>query len=311
MDIAIIGAGMAGLTCGAALRSAGHEVRLFDKGRGPGGRMSTRRMSSGGADYAFDHGAQYFTATDARFRVQLAIWEKEGVVARWPAAGEDAWVGTPGMNAPIKALAGQADARFGVRIQSIRREGKAFWLLREDGGMEGAFDAVLLAVPAEQAAPLLVRHSPAMAKAASDVESLPCWTLMAAFAARLAAPDCLRDSGAIGWAARNSAKPGRGEGECWVVQGSPAWSAEHLECAPEEVQAMLFAALADAAGVLPALITASAHRWRYASVPVSERAALWDAEAGVGACGDWLLGPRVEAAYLSGLALAEKVGARG
>ena len=46
MRIAIIGAGMAGLSCADALRDEGHEIALFDKGRGPGGRMSTRRVDT-------------------------------------------------------------------------------------------------------------------------------------------------------------------------------------------------------------------------------------------------------------------------
>lgn len=311
MDIAIIGAGMGGLTCGAALREAGHTVRLFDKGRGPGGRMSTRRMAVGEAEYRFDHGAQYFTARDPRFAAQVAAWEADGVVARWPAAGDEAWVGIPGMNAPIRAMADAAGVTFGTRILSIRSEGKAHWLLPEEGGATGPFDVVLIAVPAEQAAPLLAQHVPAMADAASAVDSLPCWTVMAVFDGRPDAPDCLREAGPIGWAARNSAKPGRGEGECWVVQGSPEWSAAHLECEHAEAQDMLLSALAEEVGPLPQVIAASAHRWRYATVPQNGAGALWDAEARIGACGDWLTGPRVENAYLSGLMLADKVLGRG
>ena len=40
--IAIIGVGMAGVTCARTLRQAGHNVTLFEKSRGLGGRMSTR-----------------------------------------------------------------------------------------------------------------------------------------------------------------------------------------------------------------------------------------------------------------------------
>lgn len=48
MTVAIIGAGMAGLSCARALVQAGVAVELFDKGRGPGGRMSTRRVELDG-----------------------------------------------------------------------------------------------------------------------------------------------------------------------------------------------------------------------------------------------------------------------
>ena len=46
MTTAIIGAGIAGLACAQKLKQAGRSVKLFDKGRGPGGRMSTRRMQT-------------------------------------------------------------------------------------------------------------------------------------------------------------------------------------------------------------------------------------------------------------------------
>ena len=36
----IIGAGIAGLACAARLAAAGYAVRLFDKGRRPGGRRT-------------------------------------------------------------------------------------------------------------------------------------------------------------------------------------------------------------------------------------------------------------------------------
>ena len=54
---------------------------LVEKARGPGGRMSTRRID----ELRFDHGAQYFTARDADFRRQVARWLKEGTVQRWRA----------------------------------------------------------------------------------------------------------------------------------------------------------------------------------------------------------------------------------
>ena len=82
MQIAIVGAGMAGLSCATRLAALGHEIALFDKGRGPGGRMATRRVEADGTMLRFDHGAQYFTARDPRFVEQVARWEREGVLFR-------------------------------------------------------------------------------------------------------------------------------------------------------------------------------------------------------------------------------------
>jgi len=305
MKIAIIGAGLAGLTAAGALKHAGHEVALFDKARGPGGRMSTRRTETALGMAFFDHGAQYFTARDPDFAAEVARWQAGGSAARWPAAGADAWVGTPGMNAIIKALAADHQVRWTCRIESIAREVKG-WSLRHSEDTEAA-DAVIVAVPAEQVADLVAVHQPDWAELAQATHSQPCWTVMAAFDAPVAiADDCLRTRGAIGWAARNSAKPGRTGPESWVVQGSPDWSTAHLEDEAGAVSALLLAELAAmAGGALPATLSVQAHRWRYAMSGSAGRTALWDGSLGL--CGDWLIGPRIESAWTSGRALAALV----
>lgn len=304
MKIAIIGAGLAGLSAADVLKGAGHAVALFDKARGPGGRMSTRRIETAQGMAFFDHGAQYFTARDADFMAEVARWEAAGAAARWPAAGADAWVGTPGMNAIVKRLAADHDVRWNCRIQSIGREG-ALWQLTHAQGVEAA-DAVIIAVPAEQVADLVVPHCGAWAGLAQATTSQPCWTVMAAFDARVDfAADCLRNCGAIGWAARNSAKPGRSGPESWVVQGSPAWSAQHLEDDGDAVIAHLLAELGSAIGCdLPGVLVVQAHRWRYALSGSAGHTALWDGSLRLGLCGDWLIGPRIESAWASGRALA-------
>lgn len=304
MQIAIIGAGLAGLSAANALVAAGHTAVLFDKARGPGGRMSTRRTETERGLAFFDHGAQYFTARDPGFAAEVARWEAAGSAARWPAAGEGAWVGTPGMNAIIKGLAADHAVQWNCRIESLSREG-AIWRLKHADGTETA-DAVIVAVPAEQVADLVAPHRGDWAQLAQATRSQPCWTVMAAFGSRVDfAADCLRTEGAIGWAARNSAKPGRTGPESWVVQGSPAWSIEHLEDDAETVIAMLLAELEAALGCeLPETIAVQAHRWRYAMSGSAGRTAVWDGSLGLGLCGDWLVGPRIESAWVSGRALA-------
>lgn len=308
MTIAIIGAGMAGLACADALMAAGKAVRLFDKGRGPGGRMSTRRVATSAGDASFDHGAQYFTARDAGFAALVDQWETDGIAARWPAAGDQAWVGTPAMNAPIKAMAANHIVAWGVRIETLQQT-ESGWMLTADGAEFGPFEAVALAIPAEQVPALIAQHAPDFASLAEATLAAPCWTVMLAFDAPIDfAPDIIKDVGAIGWAARNSAKPGRSGPESWVIQGSPDWSTEHLEDEPEIVIAALTGAFEDHIGQpLPAPLSATAHRWRYARSGAAGRTALWDETKRLGVCGDWLIGPRIECAWLSGTALGEMI----
>lgn len=307
-EILIIGGGMAGLSAANALAGTGAGVTVLDKGRGPGGRMAARRVEIGGAQVSFDHGAQYFTARDPAFVEAVAGWEAAGVAARWPAAGAEAWVGTPGMNAPIRAMAERLDVRWNLRAERLRRDG-ALW--RVEAG-EDVFCAatVLVAVPAEQAAVLLADAAPDCAARAAAVTSAPCWAVMAAFAERLLLADTFRcDTGPVSWAARNSAKPGRSGAETWVVHASPARSRELIDLAKEEVARILLADFFAATGAEPATpLHLDAHRWLYAQ-PEARRGEgpLYDPQLRIGIAGDWLHSPRVEGAWLSGRSLAQGV----
>jgi predicted NAD/FAD-dependent oxidoreductase len=198
---------------------------------------------------------------------------------------------------------------WGTRIEALRREENGWVAL--GSGDPGAFDAAIVAVPAEQARPLLAPHRQAFADLAAGTNSQPSWTVMAAFSQRLSIEqDIVRNRGAIGWAARDSAKPGRVSLESWVIQANADWSAQHVEQAPETVAPILLGLLASEIGIpLPAPIYLQAHRWRFArSGRSGEPTALWDATIRLGACGDWLAAPRVEAAWLSGRRAAAQIG---
>jgi len=307
LKFAIIGAGMAGLSCASVLKAAGHAVMLFDKGRGPGGRMSTRRLETPLGDVFMDHGAQYFTARDPGFQREVEKWREKGTVRTWPIAAADAWIGTPGMNAVIRQMTEGHDVLWGCQIAGMMRKLDQWWLI-DQNCTSGPFDAVILATPAEQAAVLLSLHDLEMARIALTARSEPCWTSMLVFDQPLPAPQpVIRKRGIISWAARNSAKPGRNGPEAWVVQASAFWSRSQIEATPDGVSAYLGTALAKALGKeIPEPIVAVSHRWRYAIAAGTGDGALWNGQIGIGTCGDWLLGPRVESAWLSGRMLADR-----
>ncbi|MBT8426557.1 MAG: FAD-dependent oxidoreductase, partial [Erythrobacter sp.] len=231
-----------------------------------------------------------------------------GIVAPWKAGGEDAWVGTPGMNAPIRAMAEELGVHFSKRVETIERHNGA-WRLEGEATDTAPYDAAIIAVPSEQAAPMLVPHRADWSELAEKTVSDPCWTLMLAFEQRIShEADAIRDAGPIGWAARDSAKPDRGDGERWVIQADPRWSAEHLEDSADDLSKLLLQEFATAIGQdLPAIAAISAHRWRFAKSGRAGAEKLWDADLRLGACGDWLIAPRVEAAFVSGRALADKL----
>jgi renalase len=337
--VAIVGAGIAGIACARTLVQAGHRVTVFDKSNGAGGRMSTRQTEFGG----FDHGAQYFTVRDARFKAALdttpglarpwsantvRILDELGrVVASALPPKEAHWVATPGMNALVRQWAKplQDAGRLLLQTQVTRiaadKLDASRWQLESEGEgasspVHGGFDAVVLAIPAAQARALLLSSQVAkslMAELAA-VEVAPCWTLMLAFpqAAQPALPHLGPQWNAarsthhrIAWLARESSKPGRGPVERWTVQASPDWSQRHLEDDAERVKGKLLKAFTEVTGIRAEPPHAAVHRWRYAQTiqPLGKPFA-WDRAARIGLCGDWCLGHRVENGFVSGLEMA-------
>lgn len=304
MNVAIVGAGIAGLACAELLARGGHEVQLFDKGRGPGGRLSTRRVQTPLGEATFDHGAPYLVPRDQEFAAQLHAWQQVGIVEPWPRDQPLGWVGVPTMSTIIKHMAVDRDVKFETLVKGLIKSPEG-WRLYSDGASPGLFDAVIVAVPAEQAITLLGVHDFQTAKAAVRANSAPCWTAMFAFWGPISSKLFVRDIGNIGWAVRNSSKPGRADVETWVVQADADWSQSNLEEDPGWIASCLLEELSRALGhLLPEPVYRAAHRWRYAMNAGAGLGAVWRPSLGLGTCGDWLLGPRAEDAWLSGRRLA-------
>ncbi len=308
-DTLIIGAGMAGLSCATKLQVSGRTTLLLDKGRGPGGRMATRRVDLEGSQLRFDHGAQYFTVREPAFQDAVRDWLGKGVVAPWPDAGKDAWVGTPSMNAPLKHMAQTAAVHWGTRVTELEKQGAEWRVVGE--AAEYRATNLVIAIPPEQASALLQDVAPDLAEEASQVRSDPSWALMVQFPERLPfEPNVYRSAdGPVAWAARNSAKPGRDGGETWVIHASVRRTRELLDIGKDAVIEPLLADFFSSLAIVPQEPTyAAAHRWLYAKPSVTgEGPAIWDQLRKIGLAGDWLHSPRVEGAFLSGHALAQEI----
>jgi predicted NAD/FAD-dependent oxidoreductase len=327
MHIAIIGAGIAGLTCARQLQVQGHSVVVYEKNSDVGGRMCTRHTELGG----FDVGAQYFTADSERFSKAITHWRKAGWVSTWNGRlvtvgngaskvadkSKQRYVGTPGMATLLEHLAHGVDVRTEQMVTRIEGHGE-LWLLGVTAdtvpieATAGPFDAVLVAAPTARALPLL-QAAPKLARQAKQASLRPCWALMLGFQdpLDLGYDGAWVQGSRLSWIAQDSSKPQRRPGEHWVAHASAEWSVEHLEDDPERVKEKLLRAFHEATGSHMQPVYADVYRWRYAqpTEPLPE-AYLWDSKLRIGACGDWFSaglegGGRVENAYLSAMALAE------
>lgn len=307
MRIAIIGAGITGLTCAHHLTKRGVAVAVFDKGRGLGGRMATRRTEHG---FQFDHGAQYISTTESGFRQVLSQCIEDGFAAPWSSDDDarDRIVGIPGMTGIAKAMARGLSIHQRAEVTHLSRH-RAGWALRI-GAEEELFDRVICTAPAPQADKLLGPSHP-MANALADVEFAPSLTLMLALPSEMRHPFTTRrdPDDAIAWLALDSDKPGRAHPQCWVAQASEDWSRAHLELERADMTALMLPMVCSLLDVDPAIVRhAAAHRWRYAFATRPLGAPfLCDDDKTLYLGGDWCLGHKVEAAWTSGTAIAEDV----
>ena len=316
MKVAIIGAGIAGLSCARELQSSGMLVDLFEKSRGPSGRMSTRRTQDG----SVDHGAQYFTARDSRFIQEVQSWIQADIADIWKPklkvyeAGvwreshsqEIRYVGIPNMNSPGKHLAKDLSIQYEITISSLERRGNKWHLqCNENKEITASYDFIVLAIPAPQASALTKDVDVRAFDTISSDQMRACWTMMAHLPHQVIADfdAAFINQEIISWICQNGSKPMR-QGNIWTIHASPAWSQDHVELSKENAQEQLVKCLTGL-GFNCQDAEISLHRWRYASGGLrSAIGFLALPDIGLGLCGDWLNGGRVEGAWLSGLELA-------
>lgn len=184
----------------------------------------------------------------------------------------------------------------------------------------GLYDRVAVCVPSSEAAALLAALSPALAARASAVQMAPCvalgWAAAESDAAVLralpfdAAFIGRGDTGeALTWVARDSSKPGRPEGERWVLHASATWSQRHEPLSDEELTRALLSELAACVRIaVPSPTFVVVQRWALARAlnPLGG-GPLYDAALGIGVAGDWTGAGQIEGAFLEGLALATQL----
>ncbi|MFY0992137.1 NAD(P)/FAD-dependent oxidoreductase [Halomonas sp. C05BenzN] len=337
---AVIGAGIAGLACARVLHDAGHPVVLFDKGRGPGGRMSSRRLPVA----VVELGAQFFSVRDATFRRQVAAWQAAGCAAPWPEAlwqvDERGWrrhhddlerfIGSPRMSAVTRHLAEGLTLIAGTRIERLTGNAGQWWLVDQHGERHGSFARVVISAPTPQAHALVASHDGALATACEAVIQRPCWAAWALFDEPLPALPGVDDnwqavrlapghgSSPLRFVSRNDRKPGRAaQGESLSLLARIDWSQARLEESPETVAEALLDAFQRALPgdlALPRPRSLGAHRWRYAQPDVFATGEAVNQDyrrsaSGLALCGDGWRGPRVEDAWLSGHHLGETLAA--
>lgn len=320
-SIAIIGAGLAGLTCGTALKGLVSSVRVFEKNIYPGGRISRFRVG----EYEFNHGAQYFTVNNPLFWNIVSAWQTDGIVRSW-----DGWivelqngqvsntdmatqrfVGQPRMQVIAENLASNCDLTTSTTVGELEMQSAGGWRLFNDrGDYLGVFDIVIIATAGNQVA-ALCRDVPTISRLADKIDMTVCWAGMFAFEQKLDLPFDAANvlDSPLSWISHSQLTDQKSEFDCWLMHATPEWSQRYAASFRGRVMHSLldaFWAATDLAPVIP--VFSSVHCWKHALPinPIGEDS-LFDETRAIGACGDWCTAPRIEGAVLSGFSMADRV----
>jgi predicted NAD/FAD-dependent oxidoreductase len=304
--IGIIGAGIAGAACAGMLAAQGGDVTVFDKARGVGGRLATRRLDSGWATL----GCPFLHAQREPFRRQLQAWvaagaiaSVDGVIARGNAAQGWQRVQRSGYFQPliepsalVRTLLGAARVRVSAQVAAVNGDTVAL----ADGESIGGFDRIVVATPAPQAAALLAAH-PELQRELATVEYEPRWSFLMRWDGGLRADAIDFDDSLLQLAVRQRfAAPG-----LWAVHATRLFSETYRDASLEEVTTRAASALVGLVGLAQPIDVLAAHRWLYAlPVRTLDKPCLQHASSGIAVIGDGIAGDTLENAWESGVACA-------
>lgn len=317
-EVLIIGAGVAGLTVAREFQKSGRDVLVLEKSRGLAGRSATRTISGN----RVDHGAQYFTLRDEKFQEQVNRWLQQGHLKIWshgfhrlthkgfeePILGHPRYVFPQGMNTLGKLLGEGINVRTETKVTRVQPKQNA-WEVSSDSGETFEAQTVILNMPPEQALNLCGFDLGGVRQQLERVVIEPCFALMLGYEKSLA-PTWqglhVEIPSPIAWISHDSSKRLSKDETALVVHSTPHFAREHFDENPETVKADLLSALCSLLSAFNHPLWTDLQRWKYALAstfleqPFLQHGSLYF-------CGDWCGGARLEAAYLSGLELANQL----
>jgi predicted NAD/FAD-dependent oxidoreductase len=305
----IVGAGIAGASCAGTLAAAGWEVDVFEKSRGAGGRLSTRRLDTGWATL----GTPFISAKRDPFRSQLRDWVRQGWLEAvrgnvlqgranlsWAQAQmQNHYKPTIEPSQLVRKLLGTAQLHTQARVTALRPR----TLIMEDGRELDDYDCVICSVPTPQAIPML-DALPLLQARLGEVRYRPIWSFLMRWEGGPAADVIKFDDHLLNLAVRQTSNgPG-----LWAVHSSHEFAETYLEASEMEASTRAASALMGLLGLPWPVEVEVSHLWRHAR-PVSTMDGFWvgDRENRVALIGDGVAGVGVERAWESGVRLAQAI----
>ena len=318
-DVAVIGAGIAGLTCAQQLHQAGYNTVVVDKSRGVGGRAATRRVNGIRAD----HGLRYLEPNGDSLEQLIEVLRSRHILQLWYESESNIprYVAPDGMSAIAKFLATNLNVELNRRVESITLNNDNIWHLTFEATPETlTASSVVVAIPAPQALMLLEPLGETILPATfldslRGVEFDPCLTAIASYSTpkNLTWKDIsFPPHSDLSWISLDSSKRINSPSPVLVLHTSADFARTNLEAPDLNLIGQHLLSRAAAELMLPWIDAPDwfqVHRWRYAfpSRPLSEICLDSQLPQPLICCGDWCGGNLIESALVSGMTAASEI----
>jgi len=235
---------------------------------------------------------------------------EKGYVAKTKNWTEKHYVPSPKMNELCVAMAKGINVQLNTEIIRIEKKEQGWLLYTKDKQEFGPYEWVINTTPAPQAEKLLP-NSFSGHQYFKKCKMFGCYTLMLALSApwKWEWEAAIVRNSLISWMTLNSNKPDRSNEQTLIVQTDNEWSENHIDEAKSNIQHII---LEELNSLLSYDFSDSqyltTHRWRYSDIKQAAGVDYHlDHEQQLGACGDWFIKGRIEAAFLSGYKLANSM----
>ena len=317
-DFCVIGSGFSGSTV-SNLLSKKYKVCLIDKGRGPGGRSSNRRLKK---NLSFDHGLQYLSPKSKKFKNFLNKLFKKKVIKVWEGnhldftfkkkVFDNKYVGRKSNNDPIKYQIKGINQVYSTTIKRIKYKNFFWEILSADDSIYRS-KSLIITCPFPQLKKIAKKYL-SRKILNLNVKMQPNITVMLGIKNKSnhEISSIKFDDDVLSWAANeNSKKRFKTNYDLWTLQASSKWSKLNINNFKKNSSAKnyLISKFLSMTGIKKQKIFfKSIHGWRYSyNYEKTSFLSFWNKKISLGVCGDWLSGPKAENAYLSAVDLYEKI----
>jgi predicted NAD/FAD-dependent oxidoreductase len=298
LETIIIGAGMAGLSVARILTQKGHEITVLDKGRGVGGRMSTRTIENAKAD----HGAQYFSVKTSEFQTLISELQTENITSEWHLAQREhiRYIGAKGMNTIPKKIALSLNILVNEKVILIENN-----RVKTESGNVYDFDNLIITIPIPQVIDLFnnskIDFSQQDISVLKEIEYEPCIAVMAVLKepTDIVRGGIILENQPVAWIADNFQK-GITETPTVTLHASATYSAERFDDDLQEVAKEMLSSVNQY--VMPEnVMSFQTHRWRFSNATKRYEKPFYQIEnKNIYVGGDGFGIGNVEGAFLSG-----------